>query len=757
VSGVRREARETAREAARRAGLSIGEWLDSIILESAEADDVESRRPAEREYSHHDEFREDEARPRRNRYAEYDGRCELAAVIKELVDKIEGVQLTRGDHAALGHLEDRMTKLVENLDASDARLNHLEAIERGLAELLIHLEHQRVPNLARAGSPPPEVDELSRDVADLRQTGKKTQESLEVVRGTLGHVVDRLAMIETDMRGKPVRGTESFAVHAPSVAPAPPSKLEEAPGAGRRPIDPILPPDHPLEPGSGGSRRGSPGSPAGRIAASESVLIGAKPPVISDPGGNSTGIKSNFIAAARRAAQAAGREAPVKSAASGSREIASAAGKLASRVGKLRALIGGTTAIVIVLGALQIARTFLGSPQEAEVGSPEGQSQTIVARPERPADVAIATLPDVNQAAPALSEPASPKPASEPATGRQSAVLPTGEGSPLAGSGIVIPIEIARQAPGAAIAQSTSSAALAAEHEVAGSIPAPAVSASAKPATAPVAAASTPSMPAPAPTPAQQISALSPTASDKLPATFGSSLRAAANKGDAAAQYEIAQRYAEGRGVAQNLANAAEWFERAAKQGLAPAQFRLGRLYEKGLGVKKSLETARRFYVAAAQAGNAKALHNLAVLYAEGIDGKPDYQAAARWFGKAAGYAFADSQYNLAILYARGIGVEQNVAEAYKWFALAARDGDMESAKKRDDLGARLDRQSLNAAMAAIQSSSPRRQCRSRHRRAGGTRLPRRRPSCRPSESRRWSGPSSILQLRVLINKSLAR
>src|SRR5712692_1621263 len=96
VSGVRREARETAREAARRAGMSIGEWLDSIILESADADDVESRRPAEREYSHHDEFREDEARPRRNRYAEYDGRCELAAVIKELVDKIEGVQLTRG-------------------------------------------------------------------------------------------------------------------------------------------------------------------------------------------------------------------------------------------------------------------------------------------------------------------------------------------------------------------------------------------------------------------------------------------------------------------------------------------------------------------------------------------------------------------------------------------------------------------------------------------------------------------------------------
>jgi len=38
-----------------------------------------------------------------------------------------------------------------------------------------------------------EVDMLSRDLADLRQTEKKTQDTLEIVHGTLGHVVDRLA------------------------------------------------------------------------------------------------------------------------------------------------------------------------------------------------------------------------------------------------------------------------------------------------------------------------------------------------------------------------------------------------------------------------------------------------------------------------------------------------------------------------------------------------------------------------------------
>src|SRR5215211_3138741 len=39
VKGVGADARETAREAARRAGLSVGEWLDSVIMESADETD----------------------------------------------------------------------------------------------------------------------------------------------------------------------------------------------------------------------------------------------------------------------------------------------------------------------------------------------------------------------------------------------------------------------------------------------------------------------------------------------------------------------------------------------------------------------------------------------------------------------------------------------------------------------------------------------------------------------------------------------
>jgi localization factor PodJL len=191
----------------------------------------------------------------------------------------------------------------------------------------------------------------------------------------------------------------------------------------------------------------------------------------------------------------------------------------------------------------------------------------------------------------------------------------------------------------------------------------------------------------------------------QLPIAIGGSrLRSAAIAGDAAAAYEVAVRFAEGRGVVADMEEAARWYERAASKGLTPAQFRYARLLEKGLGVKKDLLQARRLYLAAAAKGNSKAMHNLAVLYAEGIDGKPEYGTAVQWFRKAAQHGIADSQYNLGVLCARGLGTAKNYAEAYRWFALAAAQGDKESAKKRDDIAAQMDAPALAAAQQAVKA-----------------------------------------------------
>ena len=100
-------------------------------------------------------------------------------------------------------------------------------------------------------------------------------------------------------------------------------------------------------------------------------------------------------------------------------------------------------------------------------------------------------------------------------------------------------------------------------------------------------------------------------------------------------------------------------------------------------------------------------MHNLAVLYAEGIGGAADYRTAAQWFRKAAERGVTDSQYNLAILYARGIGVEQDFAESFKWFFLAAKEGDKDAARKRDEMAAHLDEQSLAAARIEVEKWAP--------------------------------------------------
>jgi localization factor PodJL len=195
---------------------------------------------------------------------------------------------------------------------------------------------------------------------------------------------------------------------------------------------------------------------------------------------------------------------------------------------------------------------------------------------------------------------------------------------------------------------------------------------------------------------------------DKLPESIGgAALRTAANKGDPGAAFEIGVRYAEGRGVASDYAEAMKWYERASQGGIVPATFRLGALYEKGLGAKKDIDAARRYYMQAAEKGSAKAMHNLAVLDADGGGAGPNYKGAAAWFRKAAERGVADSQFNLGILYARGIGVEQNLAESYKWFSLAAAQGDADSGRKRDDIAKRLDAQSLAAAKLAIQTFTP--------------------------------------------------
>jgi localization factor PodJL len=193
------------------------------------------------------------------------------------------------------------------------------------------------------------------------------------------------------------------------------------------------------------------------------------------------------------------------------------------------------------------------------------------------------------------------------------------------------------------------------------------------------------------------------------PATVGPfSLRLAAGKGDASAQFEVASRLAEGKGLDQDLKEAAEWYHRSAASGFAMAQFRLGTLYERGLGVRRDAARAQSWYERAAAQGNVKAMHNLAVLAAS-RGPKGDYESAARWFTAAAEHGLADSQYNLAVLYENGMGVTKDMQKSYTWLLLAAKQGDKDAAERVKVLKPKMSAEDLATAKegAAAWSAKP--------------------------------------------------
>ncbi|MBI3438628.1 MAG: SEL1-like repeat protein [Proteobacteria bacterium] len=182
------------------------------------------------------------------------------------------------------------------------------------------------------------------------------------------------------------------------------------------------------------------------------------------------------------------------------------------------------------------------------------------------------------------------------------------------------------------------------------------------------------------------------------------SLEAAAQGGDAIAQYQLALQRLSGGRTADGLG----LLRAAANHGLAMAQYRLAKVYERGEGVPADLNTARQWTERAAAAGNRRAMHDLGVYYARGDGAQLDEASAFRWFRQAAELGVADSQYNLGVLYQQGRGVQANAVESLFWFAIAARQGDTDAAARATAEEAQLTTTQVQQARARAQAFRPR-------------------------------------------------
>ena len=611
----------------------------------------------------------------------------LERLVRELGDKIEAVQAPGAGPQAIEALQLQITALSSRFDDAEGGASSLATIERAMGDLFAHLEETRASvdtaaaRAARealrvaategygdAGAPSQTRNE--HELAVLRslqdEADKRTHATLNAVHETLEKVVGRLSTMEGDIaqvraadtRATEVRAAERNAaeVHAHGGRPRADEDVAERPLAAVAPQRPMVKVG-PREPAGPGLLLGAPDpvmdaarkAPNRRASPDPAFAAGprAKPVDLDGEAG-----RADFIAAARRAAHAAQNDPSVIAMKRPSVGTSEARAGLIARSREYVAthkkpVLLSIAAIFVVLGTLVIMQ---------RVGLDDVGTQ-VASAPAAKVDHVAALAPRTPMAVPA----------------QPSATVSSVSQPGAIASGNPAPGDLSPSAP---------------------SKPMPAL-ASQIPGSDPIQTGSIPSLPAFA------SGAVAPRPS--LPP----GLKAMADAGDGAAQYELGASYAEGKLVPRDFATAARWYAKAADQGSAPAQYRLASLYEKGLGVGQDKGKAKALYLKAADSGNPRAMHNLAVMLADG-DGKPDYDGAATWFRKAAQFGVHDSQFNLAILLARGLGVQQSLVQSYQWFAIAADQNDEDAAKKRDEIGGKLGANDLAVAKALAASFRPR-------------------------------------------------
>ena len=117
------------------------------------------------------------------------------------------------------------------------------------------------------------------------------------------------------------------------------------------------------------------------------------------------------------------------------------------------------------------------------------------------------------------------------------------------------------------------------------------------------------------------------------------------------------------------------------------AQFNLAQLYDRGRGVAADPAEAARLYRAAAEQGHAGAQVNLGGMFRDGRGVDRDDAEAARWYRRAAEQGQPFAQFNLAQMYAAGEGVQQDDVAAYVWYSVA--DARLEPDRREASVAAR--------------------------------------------------------------------
>ena len=668
----------------------------------------------------------------------------LNARMSDLIQRFDSATASRADAAALQSIEAQLNNLAAQFAQAQQQYGRVDAIEANLVRLMEWAQQSGSQVEAAAKKAAHETAlQMGGEAKDVAGRLDAVQQELHALNARAleidGRTVDTLESMNSALKsltgqiaakGEAASPTSAQATpEPPQPSPAgPPASTPPAANAGQPPVEQApaanaAPELIPVAADPARSRVGAaipdyhepPGAAAAQPGAVENGAATAPPP--GQTGQQQVFDDTDFLAAARRASAAAAAAQPVqdpkrKSLFSGLFRKAQSRPAAAQESKGSRPLLVIGAVLLLVAGS-----NLIYGRLKDKAASPVGQAPAQLQRSPS------ATTPSISPSDPARPQTSEKKDYSklptQPATTSQDrpkrAPLVIEKPATAPGQQTRLDADVAPklaslpkpeaepQYPGIAITITDTDAPAPPQRA-----PAPIAARQAAPLASEPQAARPPAPqpraiprapePAAVPAPARAQSAALP------PAAIGpQSLRLAAAKGNAKAQFEIGSRYARGSGVTRDYKKAAEWYARAAAQSLAPAQYRLAALYERGRGLEKDPAMARVWYERAAKLGNVKAMHNLAViLTGTGGNRSGNQDEALRWFKQAARHGLADSQFNLGIIYEGGLGVKKSALEAYQWFSLAAERGDKEAEKRKQRVKLQLKPSSLRLAEQSV-------------------------------------------------------
>lgn len=210
VKGIEPEAREAAKQAARRAGVNSGAWLNQIIMEGGTDEVSSSPQSASAFGASHVDTRPE---PRQHTEATSPAPQERIAIdmapvteaMRDIVSRVEqserrNQELARRMEQTVNVLSERLEEFERNMDHSSSDLRTLDPLERKIQQLSERLEAAEAARKPgggrRTGEENAQLQTLEKAVSavvdHLETAERRTDNSLAEIRRTLSSIAERV-------------------------------------------------------------------------------------------------------------------------------------------------------------------------------------------------------------------------------------------------------------------------------------------------------------------------------------------------------------------------------------------------------------------------------------------------------------------------------------------------------------------------------------------------------------------------------------